>query len=239
MSPDNDNNDGARKSRASEAFFGRRKGKPLRPNQERLMAESLGALKLDLTSPPPAALSDLFDVEVESIRLEIGFGGGEHLIHRAATNPETGFIGVEPFVNSMAKLLARIEALGLKNIRLHDDDAVEVLDWLPAASIDQIDLLYPDPWPKKRHWKRRFVSQVNLARLHRVLKPGALFCFASDIDTYVNWVLQHIDPHGGFEWTARNASDWLTPYADWPSTRYEAKARREGRSSAYLTFRKV
>jgi tRNA (guanine-N7-)-methyltransferase len=240
--PDNDNNEdelgGARKSRSTEAFFGRRKGKPLRPNQERLMSESLGLLKLDLGAPAPADLFSLFAVPVKTIRLEIGFGGGEHLIHRAATNPETGFIGVEPFVNSMAKLLARIEELGLKNIRLHDDDAVEVLDWLPEASIDQIDLLYPDPWPKKRHWKRRFVSQVNLSRFHRVLKPGALFCFASDIDTYVNWVLQHIDHHGGFEWTARNASDWLTPFKDWPSTRYEAKARREGRSSAYLTFRR-
>jgi tRNA (guanine-N7-)-methyltransferase len=243
VSPDNDNNEdelgGARKSRSTEAFFGRRKGKPLRPNQERLMGESLGLLKLDLASPAPADLSSLFDVPVSNIRLEIGFGGGEHLIHRAATNPETGFIGVEPFVNSMAKLLARIEALGLKNIRLYDDDAVEVLDWLPESSIDQIDLLYPDPWPKKKHWKRRFVSQINLARFHRVLKPDALFCFASDIDTYVNWVLQHIDRHDGFEWTARNARDWLTPFEDWPSTRYEAKARREGRSSAYLTFRKT
>jgi len=229
---------GARKSRSTEAFFGRRKGKPLRPNQERLMGESLGLLKLDLKSPPPQSLASLFEVPVKTIRIEIGFGGGEHLIHRAATNPETGFIGVEPFVNSMAKLLARIEELGLKNVRLYDDDAVEVLDWLPQASIDQIDLLYPDPWPKKRHRKRRFVSQVNLTRLHRALKPGALFCFASDIDTYVNWVLQHVDRHGGLEWTARNASDWLTPFADWPSTRYEAKARREGRSSAYLTFRK-
>jgi tRNA (guanine-N7-)-methyltransferase len=240
---DNDNHEdelgGARKSRSTEAFFGRRKGKPLRPNQERLMGESLGLLKLDLQSPPPQSLASLFEVPVKAIRLEIGFGGGEHLIHRARTNPETGFIGVEPFVNSMAKLLARIEELGLKNIRLYDDDAVEVLDWLPEASIDQIDLLYPDPWPKKRHWKRRFVSQINLARLHRVLKPDAPFCFASDIDTYVNWVLQHIDRHGGFEWTASNASDWLTPFADWPSTRYEAKARREGRSSAYLTFRKI
>ena len=158
-------------------------------------------------------------------------------MHRARTNPATGFIGVEPFVNSMAKLMARVEEQGLKNIRVHDDDAIEVLDWLPEASIDQIDLLYPDPWPKKRHWKRRFVSDVNLARFTRVLKPGALFCFASDIDTYVNWTLQHVAQHGELEWTARNASDWLTPYADWPSTRYEAKARREGRSSAYLTFR--
>ena len=230
---------GARKSRSTEAFFGRRKGKALRPNQERLIHEALDTLRLDLTRPAPGDLATLFPVPVTSIRLESGFGGGEHLIHRAATNPDTGFIGVEPFVNSMAKLLARIEDLGLENIRLYDDDAVQVLDWLPDGSVDHIDLLYPDPWPKKKHWKRRFVSDVNLRRFHRVLRPGGLFCFASDIDTYVNWVLQHIDRHGGFEWTARNASDWLTPFKDWPGTRYEAKARREGRSSAYLTFRKI
>lgn len=229
---------GARKSRATEAFFGRRKGKALRANQERLVHGPLDALRLDLANPAPADLTALFPAAVTAIRLEIGFGGGEHLIHRARTHPGTGFIGVEPFVNSMAKLLASIEASGVRNIRLHDDDAVQVLDWLPDASVDHIDLLYPDPWPKKKHWKRRFVSDVNLKRFHRVLKPGGFFCFASDIDSYINWTLQHADRHGGFDWTARNAADWLTPFADWPGTRYEAKARREGRSSAYLTFRK-
>jgi tRNA (guanine-N7-)-methyltransferase len=226
-------------TRSTEAFFGRRKGKPLRENQARLMDEELARLRLDLGHPAPDDLASLFPAPVDTIRLEIGFGGGEHLIHRAAMHPRTGFIGVEPFVNSMAKLLAKIEELDVSNIRLHDDDATVVLDWLPDHSIDQIDLLYPDPWPKKRHWKRRFVSEVNLARFHRVLKPGGLFCFASDIDTYVNWTLQHVARHSGFEWTAVNASDWLTPYADWPGTRYEAKARREGRSSAYLTFRAI
>jgi tRNA (guanine-N7-)-methyltransferase len=178
-------------------------------------------------------------VQTDRLRLEIGFGGGEHLIHRAVESPTTGFIGVEPFVNSMQKLLAHVEEAGARNIRVYNDDATQLLDWLPDACLDQIDLLYPDPWPKKKHWKRRFVSSVNLDRFHRVLKPDALFCFASDIDTYVNWTLRHCRDHGGFEWTARNASDWLTPYDGWPSTRYEAKARREGRSSAYLTFRRV
>lgn len=228
-----------RPSRSTEAFFGRRKGKALRVNQVRLMDQTLSALKLDLSKPAPASLATLFPVPVEKIRLESGFGGGEHLIHRALENPETGFIGVEPFVNSMAKLLARVEEQGIRNIRVFDDDATLVLDWLPEASIDQMDLLYPDPWPKKRHWKRRFVSDVNVERFHRVIKPDGQFCFASDIDTYVNWTLEHFERHTGFEWTARNASDWLTPFANWPGTRYEAKARREGRSSAYLTFRRV
>lgn len=228
-----------RPSRSTEAFFGRRKGKALRVNQVRLMDKTLSALKLDLSQPAPASLATLFPVPVKEIRLESGFGGGEHLIHRALENPETGFIGVEPFVNSMAKLLARVEEQGIRNIRVFDDDATLVLDWLPEASVDQMDLLYPDPWPKKRHWKRRFVSDVNVERFHRVIKPGGQFCFASDIDTYVNWTLEHFDRHPGFEWTARNASDWLTPFPNWPGTRYESKARREGRSSAYLTFRRV
>lgn len=228
-----------RRGRATEAFFGRRMGKPLRELQAERHKELLPMLKVDLSTGAPANIADLFAVPVDRLRLEIGFGGGEHIVHRATENPGTGFIGVEPFVNSMAKLLARVEETGLKNIRVYDDDATQLLDWLPAASLDQIDLLYPDPWPKTRHWKRRFVSQVNLERFHRVLKPGGLFCFASDIDTYVNWTLLHCRDHGGFAWTARNAGDWTTPYAGWPGTRYEAKAKREGRKSAYLTFRTV
>ncbi|WP_137135818.1 tRNA (guanosine(46)-N7)-methyltransferase TrmB [Rhizobium sp. FKY42] len=231
--------DSERRSRATEAFFGRRKGKPLRERQADMMATRLPELKVDLSQPAPAVLGQIFPKPVERIRLEIGFGGGEHLIHRAKENARTGFIGVEPFINSMAKLLAHVEEAGVNNIRLYDDDATVLLDWLPDASLDQIDLLYPDPWPKKKHWKRRFVSQVNLNRFHRVLKPGGLFCFASDIDTYVNWTLQHTHSHGGFAWTAQEPCDWLTPFTNWPSTRYEAKARREGRSSAYLTFKRV
>ena len=225
-----------RRTRSTEAFFGRRKGKPLRDQQVERMETLLPALKVDLASPAPVDIKALFPLSVDKVRLEIGFGGGEHLVHRARSSPDTGFIGVEPFVNSMAKLLAVVEAEGLTNIRVHDDDATQLLDWLPDGSIDQIDLLYPDPWPKKKHWKRRFVSQVNLERFHRVLKPGGLFCFASDIDTYLNWTLQHCSRHGGFQWTARNADDWRTPFSGWPGTRYEAKAKREGRASAYLTF---
>lgn len=228
-----------RRTRATEAFYGRRKGKPLRDLQAEKLKTLLPAFLIDLSAAPPAPLTGLFPVAVERLRLEIGFGGGEHLIHRALEQPKTGFIGVEPFVNSMQKLLASVEAADAKNIRVYNDDATQLLDWLPDACIDQIDLLYPDPWPKRKHWKRRFVSKVNLDRFHRVLKPGGTFCFASDIDTYVNWTLLHCRDHGGFDWTATNSADWLTPYEGWPSTRYEAKARREGRSSAYLTFRRV
>jgi tRNA (guanine-N7-)-methyltransferase len=225
-----------RRSRATEAFYGRRKGKPLRGQQVNTIESLLPLLKLDLGAAAPQNLKTLFPADVKNIRLEIGFGGGEHLVHRAAENPATGFIGVEPFVNSMAKLLKSVQEKELMNIRLYDDDATQVLDWLPDGCIDHIDLLYPDPWTKKKHWKRRFVSPVNLARFHRVLKPGGKFCFASDIDTYINWTLQHCAEHGGFRWTAETAADWNTPFAGWPGTRYENKAKREGRSSAYLTF---
>jgi len=230
--------DTERRSRATEAFFGRRKGKPLRERQAHHLETLLPELRLALSVPAPADLASLFPDGPSQIRLEIGFGGGEHLIHRALETPRTGFIGVEPFVNSMAKLVGRIEETGARNIRLYDDDATVLLDWLPEGSLDRIDLLYPDPWPKRKHWKRRFVSKVNLDRFARVLKPGGLFSFASDIDTYVNWTLLHCSSHPSFEWTAENAADWLTPFAGWPGTRYEAKARREGRASAYLTFRR-
>ena len=231
--------DAERRSRASEAFFGRRKGKPLRERQAQHLQTVLPALKVDLSTPAPADITTLYGFAPERLRLEIGFGGGEHLIHRAVESPETAFIGVEPFVNSMAKLIGSIEETGAKNIRLYDDDATELLDWLPAGSLDQIDLLYPDPWPKKKHWKRRFVSKVNLDRFARALKPGGVFCFASDIDTYVNWTLMHCGAHPAFVWTAENAADWLTPFAGWPGTRYEAKALVAGRVPAYLEFRRA
>ena len=227
------------RSRSTEAFFGRRKGKPLRALQTTHLETVLPLLRLDLAAAAPSDIRTLLRHPVGEVRLEIGFGGGEHLIHRAVESPTTGFIGVEPFVNSMAKLLSRVDELELKNIRVYDDDATQVLDWLPDASLDRIDLLYPDPWPKRKHWKRRFVSEVNLDRFHRVLKPGGLFLFASDIDTYVNWTLIHCRDHGSYQWQAEQSSDWLTPFAGWPGTRYENKARREGRSSAYLTFRKA
>lgn len=225
-----------RGSRATEGFYGRRNGKPLRPHQRFLREDLLPQLKLDLNQPAPEDLRSLFMADVDKVRLEIGFGGGEHLVHEASRKPDAGFIGIEPFVNGMAKMLGAQNANPLPNLRLFDDDATLVLDWLPDACLDGIDLFYPDPWHKKKHWKRRFVSPKNLARFARVLKPGALFRFASDIESYVNWTLQHCHEHGEFEWQAQCASDWHTPYEAWPGTRYEAKAFREGRRAAYLTF---
>ncbi|TPK97801.1 tRNA (guanosine(46)-N7)-methyltransferase TrmB [Mesorhizobium sp. B2-4-12] len=225
-----------RPSRTTEAFFGRRRGKPVRPQQAAALESGLGAYRLDLATAAPPDLRTLFEADVSAVRLEIGFGGGEHLLHRAVEAPTIGFIGVEPFVNGMAKMMMAIRERPLANLRVYDDDATQLLDWLPSASLDGIDLLYPDPWPKKKHWKRRFVSQVNLDRFARVLKPGSKFRFASDIDTYVNWTLLHCRAHGAFAWQAAEAADWHRPYDGWPGTRYEAKAIREGRPPAYLTF---
>lgn len=219
-------------------FYGRRKAKPLKRRQAELLENLLPKLLVDVAQPAPSRLADLFSHAPENITLEIGFGGGEHFVHRAKLHPEIGFIGCEPFINGMAKALTAIEAENLTNIRLLDRDAAELLDWLPDHSLTRIDLLYPDPWPKKRHWKRRFVSADNLVRFHRVLKPQGEFRFASDIDTYVNWTLRHVQVHGGFCWTASSAEDWKTPWTEWLTTRYEQKAIREGRQPAYLIFRK-
>lgn len=226
------------KKKASEAFFGRRRGKSLRFGQLQRTEMLLPRLKLDLASPAPYDLVQLFSGKVENVRLEIGFGGGEHLVHEMDRFPKTGFIGVEPFINGMAKILGTLDGQKerLRHIRLYDDDATKLLDWLPPASLDGIDLFYPDPWPKKKHWKRRFVNMKNLGRFARVLKSAAKFRFASDIDNYVNWTLYHCACHPDFFWTANCARDWKTPFHAWPGTRYEAKAIREGRVPAYLTF---
>ncbi len=221
------------------SFFGRRVGKPASQRQSQLLDEVLPKVAVDLTQTPPDNLAELFPVPVKSVTLEIGFGGSEHLIHRARENPEIGFIGCEPFSSGIIKAVTSIEEHGLKNIRLYDDDAGKLLDWLPEASLDMAYQLYPDPWPKKKHWKRRFVNQINLTRIARALKPGCEYRFASDIDTYVDWTLSHCRKHPAFEWVAECASDWRTPWNNWPGTRYERKAHREGRIGRYLTFLRV
>jgi tRNA (guanine-N7-)-methyltransferase len=219
------------------AFFGRRKGHPLRARQAELFEKLLPRLALDLTKPTD--LRTLFPVAVDDVQLEIGFGGGEHLIGRAQANPRIGFIGAEPFVNGMAKALAAIDEAKLVNIRLHHADAVALLDWLPEASLGRVDLLYPDPWPKRRHWKRRFVNSENIARLARVLRPNGEFRFASDWAHYAEWTLWRLLQVGDFAWTAERADDWRKPWADFSRTRYEAKAIREGRAPCYLAFRRA
>ena len=221
------------------AFFGRRKGHKLRPQRAALFETLLPQLAIDPAQPTPADLRSLFSVPVSRTALEIGFGGGENFVREALAHGETGFIGCEPFINGMASALAAIESNGLRNIRLYHGDAIELLDWLPAASINQVDLLYPDPWPKKRHHKRRFVSEDSIARLARVIARGGLFRFATDIDHYAAWSLIRLLRSKDFEWTAECADDWRKPWPGFGGTRYEAKAIREGRTPCYLVFRRV
>lgn len=224
--------------RSRGAFFGRRKGKKLRQHQSDLFATALPKLAVDLRQPPPPALESLFPDRVDLVRLEIGFGGAEHLIGEAERNPHCGFIGVEPFVNGMAKALAAIDRKRLRNIRLHHGDATNLIAWLPNAAISRIDLLYPDPWPKRRHWKRRFVQDESIAAMARILRSGGEFRFASDIPHYVAWTLRRGITSPDLVWTAERADDWRKPWSGFESTRYEAKAKREGRTPCYLIFRK-
>jgi tRNA (guanine-N7-)-methyltransferase len=221
------------------AFFGRRKGHPLRPRQAERFGSLLPGLALDLTRGAPNDLAALYPHAVETVRLEIGFGGAEHLIAQAQAYPGAGFIGCEPFVNGMAKALSAIDELGLANIRLHHGDAVELLRWLPQQSLARVDLLYPDPWPKRRHWKRRFVSDANVAALARVIASGGEFRFATDWANYAEWTLLRLLRSRDFTWMAERADDWRKPWAGFSSTRYEAKAKREGRAPTYLIFRRT
>ena len=228
-----------RMSNEQRGFFGRRKGHPLRARQVELFDTLLPRLALNLAECVPENLADLFPVPVENVRLEIGFGGAEHLIAEAQAHPSTAFIGCEPFVNGMAKALVAIDDLGLANLRVHHGDAIELLSWLPPHSLVRIDLLYPDPWPKRRHWKRRFVSDAKVASFARVLRSGGEFRFATDWANYAEWTLLRLLRSRDFTWVAERADDWRKPWPGFSGTRYEAKAVREGRAPTYLIFRRA
>ncbi|MGO8913561.1 MAG: tRNA (guanosine(46)-N7)-methyltransferase TrmB [Bradyrhizobium sp.] len=221
------------------SFFGRRKGHRLRAHQADLIEHLLPRLSLDIGGPQPPDLAGLFDAPVDAVRLEIGFGGGEHLVAEARAFPSTGFIGCEPYVNGMAKILAQIETHSIGNIRLFAGDASELLAWAPEHSLARIDLIHPDPWPKRRHWKRRFVQDATIAAMARVLKAEGEFRFVSDISDYCAWTLAHFSRSPDFIWTAECASDWREPWPDYTMTRYGRKAEREGRQATYLRFKKV
>jgi len=221
------------------ALFGRRKGHRLRAHQADLIEHLLPRLSLDIAGPSTPDLADLFDPRADEIRLEIGFGGGEHLIAEACAFANVAFIGCEPYVNGMAKILTQIEARNIGNVRLFAGDATELLAWLPPHSLSRIDLIHPDPWPKRRHWKRRFVRDATVSAMARVLKPDGEFRFVSDIDDYCAWTLAHLARSPDFVWTAERADDWRLPWADYTMTRYGRKAEREGRHAAYLRFRRV
>jgi tRNA (guanine-N7-)-methyltransferase len=224
---------------SQRAFFGRRKGHTLKPRQAALFDTLLPRVALDLTEPAPTDLRTLFTNTADEVRLEIGFGGAEHLVDQARNNPRTAFIGSDAFINGVAKALAAIEEHKLSNIRLHFGDASELLDWLPAGALSRIDLLYPDPWPKRRHWKRRFIQDDSLKRLARLLKSGGELRFATDIADYAAYALARVLRSLDFTWTAERADDWRNPWPNFAGTRYEAKAKREGRTPAYFIFRRT
>jgi tRNA (guanine-N7-)-methyltransferase len=223
-------------------LYGRQKGHTLSPYRARLVAEQLPKLRIS-TPQVDLALSDigkdLFAAPVKAVWLEIGFGAGEHLVIQARNNPSVGIIGCEPFVNGVARVLAEIDQHNLGNIRLHDDDARLLTAWLPDRQIDRCFILFPDPWPKKRHAKRRLVAPEFVTELARIMKPGAELRFATDIGDYVRTGLHAILASGQFDWLAQNADDWQQRSGDWPPTRYEAKAQREGRQRYYFRFNRV
>lgn len=223
-------------------FYGRLKGKALKPAQERYLREDLPRLALPGVARREGEARVLLDPQAlfggVPVWLEVGFGGGEHMVHQAAAHPWVSIIGCEPYVNGVAMALGKIRRAGVENIILHPGDVRDLFDLLPEASLDRAFLLYPDPWPKARHHRRRFVTPEHLDPLARVLKPGAEFRVATDIPDYVRQTLEEV-PRAGFSWQAEGPEDWRQPWGDWLSTRYEQKALREGRVPHYLTFRRL
>ena len=214
--------------------FGRRRGRALRPGRKSLVAKLLPQLAVALSGSRPLDPQSLFGAAPQPIWLEIGFGGGEHLAQQAESHPEIGFLGCEVFENGIAKLLAEIDRRGLANIRVVSDDARLLLASLPPASIDRVFILFPDPWPKQRHKKRRLVSGETLDRLAAIMRGGAELRLATDDPDYLSSMLERVTRHPAFEWLVRRPTDWRERPADWPPTRYEEKARAAGRAPYFL-----
>jgi tRNA (guanine-N7-)-methyltransferase len=207
-------------------LFGRRRGKKLRDGQQSLLESLLPRFALSV--PPEPANIDLAQafggaLPPDGLWLEVGFGAGEHLVWQAKEHPGVGLIGCEPYINGVAKCLAHIEREGLENIRLFTDDARLVMSALPEQSLSRAFVLFPDPWPKSRHHKRRFVQRDTLDVLARLMKPGAELRLATDDPSYLPWMVEHACTHPAFEWLAERPADWRGRPADWPPTRYETK----------------
>jgi tRNA (guanine-N7-)-methyltransferase len=217
-------------------LYGRRTGHKLRTGQAALVENLLPQLSVPAAGPLTA--EGLFGDD-RPLWLEIGFGRGEHMAAQAVANPRIGIIGAEPFLDGVVGALLEVQAHGLTNIRLHNGDALEIIDRLPDASLDRVFLLHPDPWPKVRHAKRRFVNPGPLAMLARVLKPGGEFRLGTDHPVYCRWALMQMARSADFEWLVNSAADWQNRPDDWPQTRYEAKARRLGHEVWYFRFRRV
>ena len=212
--------------------FGRRKGPALSAHQAGLLETLLPKLRIE-----PQSARDprsYFSTAVLDVWLEIGFGGGEHLLWQAEAHPRVGLIGAEPYVSGVAKLLSKLAPVPAPNLRLYTEDATDIIEALPAASLGRVFVLFPDPWPKTRHHKRRFIQMAMLDQLARVMKPGAELRFATDDNGYLVWTLERLSAHPAFTWLANSAASWRTRPDDWPQTRYEAKAIRAGDTCTYL-----
>lgn len=220
-------------------LYGRRRGPKLRDNRAVLMRERLS--QYAALGDPPAEEIDLNCTfsGVSEVWLEIGFGAGEHVAAQASNNPNIGLFACEHYLNGVASCLSHLEKNDLNNVRLHNGDARDLMDRLPDASLSKVFLLYPDPWPKARHHKRRFINRENLEAFARIMRDGAVLRVASDIPDYIEWTLDHVAQQPEFALLGDPDSGFREPWADWPGTRYEAKALREGRTPAYLTFERV
>jgi len=216
-------------------LYGRRSGHKLRRGQSALLEELLPKVAVP---EGPLTVALLFGDE-RPIEFEIGFGSGEHLAWQAAQRPERGFIGCEPFLNGVVGALGKIDEQGLGNVRLHMGDALDVIERLPDASLERLYLLHPDPWPKARHAKRRMINHGPLDLFAAKLKPGAEFRLGTDDPTYCRWAMMIMGVRRDFDWLAESANDFLQRPDDWPETRYEAKARRQGREVWYFRYRRV
>ena len=240
--------------------FGRRRGRKISPRQQSLMTDLLPRVAVDPTRPAPVPLADLFEPDhfppplpssassrplafgeareraTTDVWLEIGFGGAEHLIWQAEHHPGVGIIGCEPFEEGVVKALTAIEEKPLANVRLYADDARTILRWLPPASIARAFVLFPDPWPKRKHAKRRLINPATVELLARVIRPGGELRIGTDIGDYVRTLLIALHTHPAFAWQASCPDDWRIRPADWPQTRYEQKALREGRRGYFFRF---
>lgn len=232
----------------SRRLYGRRRGPALSARRKALIEGLLPQVELSLDSSVAtdrdsgsAAINAdaLFKGNMKDLWVEIGFGMGEHLAAQAVAHPTIGFIGCEPYVNGIAGLLSCIEERGLENIRIYCDNALNLMEALPAASVGRIFLLHPDPWPKKRHEGRRFVSPGNMDIVARVLRDNGEFRLQTDAPGYVRWAMRNLANCRDFQWLAEGPGDWRQRPGDWPQTRYEAKARLSGRRSHYLCFQRL
>jgi tRNA (guanine-N7-)-methyltransferase len=217
-------------------FYGRRRGRPLRLGRRRLAETLLPELQISLPEAGRLDPKTLFAPGISAVWLEIGIGGGEHLAEHAAAHPDIGFIGCEVFENGVAKMLAEIDRRQLRNVRLFTEDARLLLPALSPGSIGRVFILFPDPWPKQRHHKRRLVAPATLDCLAEIMPEGAELRLATDDPGYLVWMLEHATAHPAFGWLARRPCDWRERPPDWPPTRYEQKARAAGRTPAFLRF---